>query len=48
MGWTRLVGDVLPGDTVIFVDRVDWKVGDEIVIGPSGYDASEYEIFTIT
>lgn len=43
--WVRLVGDVYVGDTVIFVEQVDWKVGDSIVIGPSGYSEDEAEEF---
>eukprot|EP00361_Fabrea_salina_P003869 CAMPEP_0202427040 /NCGR_PEP_ID=MMETSP1345-20130828/1320_1 /ASSEMBLY_ACC=CAM_ASM_000843 /TAXON_ID=342563 /ORGANISM="Fabrea Fabrea salina" /LENGTH=3382 /DNA_ID=CAMNT_0049037631 /DNA_START=76 /DNA_END=10221 /DNA_ORIENTATION=+ len=46
--WTSLEQDAHPGDSFIFVKAVDWKVGDEIVIAPSGFNASEHETFTIT
>ena len=39
--------NVRPGENVIFVTGVDWQVGDEIAIAPSGYNTTEYEVFTI-
>ena len=36
-----------PGDTFIFVDSVDWVIGDEIVIATGGF-YQEDEVFTIT
>ena len=46
--FTWLEQNVYPGDTTIFVSGVDWEVGDEITISPSGFQASEHELFTIT
>lgn len=36
-----------PGDNVIFVSGVDWEVGDQIAIAPSGFAVDENEAFTI-
>lgn len=47
IAWTLLAQNVYPGESIIFVDSVDWSVGDEIVISPSGFDSSESEKFTI-
>ena len=34
--WTRLTASAKPGDSVINVaSAVDWKVGDELVLGPA-------------
>jgi cell migration-inducing and hyaluronan-binding protein len=52
--WTKLSQTALPGDNVIAIDQnltgssASWKVGDEIVIGPSSYNSSEAESFFIT
>ena len=40
--------NVYPGDSSIFVSGVDWEVGDEISISPSGFKSSEHELFQIT
>ena len=42
--WTRLSGTVGTGMTTITVsDEVDWRVGDRIVIAPSGFDPLQAE-----
>ena len=47
--WTKLASVALMGDRQIFLaENVSWAVGDEIVIGPSHYDAWETETFMIT
>ena len=51
--WFRLAKTALPGDNTITLDQSlqtrtnYWKVGDEIVIGPTSYNSSEAETFTI-
>ena len=45
--FTQLEQNIYPGNDVIFVSGVDWDVDDEIVISPSGFEQSEYEVFTI-
>jgi len=46
--YSFLSQNAYPGDSFIFVDSVDWSVGDEIVIAPSGFDNTEDEVFVIT
>lgn len=45
--WTLLSQNAYPEDNFIFVDSVDWSVGDEIAIAPSGFDKTESESFKI-
>ena len=46
--WTTLGSPALTGDTqIVLAQNVSWSVGDEIVIGPSHYDAWETETFMI-
>ncbi|XP_072034167.1 fibrocystin-L-like [Amphiura filiformis] len=46
--WTRLASTVSPGENSITVVKdTDWKVGDEIVIATSSYDAWHTETFAI-
>lgn len=47
--WTRLDGTVAPGASSITVTgEVDWRVGDRIVVAPSGFDPREAEDRAIT
>ncbi|XP_060067607.1 fibrocystin-L-like [Ylistrum balloti] len=47
--WTRLAETGNPGESSItLADNVTWRVGTEIVIGPTSYDMWETEIFRIT
>jgi hypothetical protein len=46
--FAKLEQNVYPGDSYIFVSQVDWAVGDEIAISPSGFKSSEHEVFVIT
>ena len=49
VSWTQLSDNVRKGDTVISLSqKVNWEVGDEIVVAPSGFDATEAERRTIT
>ena len=50
MTWTRLTNDALRGDTEITLaqSRLDWRVGEKIVIAPSEYEPDEAEVRTIT
>jgi len=42
--WTRLSGSVATGATTITLSQdVDWRVGDRIVIAPSGFDPFQAE-----
>ena len=42
--WTRLAVSCNVGDNVISLSQsVDWKIGSEIVIGPSEFDYSQHE-----
>lgn len=44
VSWTQLSAHANKGDKVISLAKaVDWEVGDEIVIAPSGFDAEEAE-----
>lgn len=46
--WTRLAQIANPGDTQITLESaVEWMVGDEIIIAPTGYKPEEVERFTI-
>ncbi|XP_062600839.1 fibrocystin-L-like [Saccostrea cucullata] len=47
--WTRLAQTANPGDNQLtLASTVDWVVGDEIIIAPTGYKPEEVERFTIT
>ena len=47
--WTKLGSIASMGDRqIVLAENVSWAVGDEIVIGPSHYDAWETETFMIT
>lgn len=52
--WTRLAQTALPGQNTITLDlgiaqkMNKWSVGDTIVIGPTSYNSTEAESFTIT
>lgn len=49
LAWTRLAAHANPGDTSITLAQApDWRVGDELAIAPSGYDAREAEKVTVT
>jgi hypothetical protein len=46
--WTELNVTAEIGDwTITLNEKVDWKVGAEIIIAPSSYDHMEAEIRTI-
>ena len=48
--WSRLTASVLAGSNTIEMpaaDVSDWRVGNQIVIAPSGYDPMQSEIRTI-
>lgn len=46
--WTRLAQTANPGDTQITLESaVEWMVGDEIIVAPTGYKPEEVERFTI-
>ncbi|MEM8861600.1 MAG: G8 domain-containing protein, partial [Chloroflexota bacterium] len=49
VNWTQLAETANPGDTqLVLADAVNWEVGDEIAIAPSGYDPYAGERVTIT
>ncbi|MCS6848946.1 MAG: G8 domain-containing protein [Anaerolineae bacterium] len=49
ISFTQLVAHANPGDTTITLkDAVNWRAGDRIVIAPSGFNALEAELVTIT
>lgn len=48
VSWTKLSSTVSSGSNISVVDPVDWEVGDEIVIAPSGRVWDEYEKKTIS
>ncbi len=49
IAFTQLAAHAGPGDTTITLkDAVNWRVGDRIVIAPSGFSALEAEAVTIT
>ena len=46
--WTQLAATVSPGDkNLTVVDQTDWKVGDEIVVATTSYEAWQTETFVI-
>ncbi|XP_029451975.1 fibrocystin isoform X2 [Rhinatrema bivittatum] len=46
--WTHLRADIAPGnERIVLNDAVDWNPGENIVIGPSSYDAHEAELVTL-
>ena len=49
MSWTQLAATVSPGETSFTVkdDAGSWRVGDKLVVAPSGFEAEEYEVVTI-
>jgi plastocyanin/3D (Asp-Asp-Asp) domain-containing protein len=49
VSWTHLAATAAPGATQLrLAEPVDWRVGDEIVIAPSGTDPLEAEKVTVT
>lgn len=47
--WTTLNTTAQAGESTITVNNVlDWEVGQEIVVAPTGYNAWETETFKIT
>ncbi|XP_021369085.1 fibrocystin-L-like isoform X2 [Mizuhopecten yessoensis] len=47
--WTRLASSAFAGDSQItLAQAVDWAVGSEIVVAPTGYEPREAETFMIT
>ena len=47
--WTELLTTVRAGDTEITLNTdVDWIIGEDIVIAPSGYDNTQTEVRRIT
>ena len=47
--WTRLSQTAAPGSNSITVQEpVDWAVGEEIVIAPTGFNSWETEVMKIT
>jgi hypothetical protein len=49
LSWSQLDGSVAPGDTVLrLADAPTWRVGDEIVVAPSGADPLQAERVTVT
>lgn len=47
VSYSYLEQNAYPADSVIFVDTVDWEIGDEILISPSGFAPYEDEVFII-
>ena len=48
ISWTRLTSSAMAGSTSLsLIEPVDWQVGDEVVIAPSRFLASQTEIRTI-
>lgn len=46
--WTSLQNSAAVGDNkLVLKEPVDWEVGNEIVVAPTGYDVSHTETFTI-
>jgi len=46
--WTQLRKTASPGHTILeTVDAMDWRVGDKVVIAPSGTDPEQAEVRTI-
>ncbi|OMJ78805.1 hypothetical protein SteCoe_21333 [Stentor coeruleus] len=48
VSYSYLEQNAYPDDTIIFVDTVDWEIGDDILISPSGFAPYEDEVFKIT
>jgi hypothetical protein len=49
LAWAKLAAHAAPGDMHIALNTApDWRVGDELVIAPSGYDPREAERVTVT
>ena len=50
LSWGQLAESVAVGDNQLVLDNnpTNWKVGDKIVLAPSGYDTFEAEELTIT
>jgi cell migration-inducing and hyaluronan-binding protein len=49
VAWAKLAAHAAPGDTALeLTDAVDWRVGDRLVVAPSGFDAHEAEAVTVT
>ena len=50
MSWTQLAGTVNASATSITVkdDASSWRVGDKLVVAPSGFEAEEYEVVTVS
>ncbi|CAD5116834.1 DgyrCDS5681 [Dimorphilus gyrociliatus] len=47
--WTTLKSPAAAGDSKLILSRaVDWVVGEEIVVAPTGFDVKHTETFTIT
>ena len=47
--WTTLNTTVQAGETILTLNApVDWEVGNEIVVAPTGYNVWETETFKIT
>ena len=47
--WTTLNTTVQAGETTLTLNApVDWEVGNEIVVAPTGYNVWETETFKIT
>lgn len=47
--WTRLAENVYQGDNKLkLIEPVDWKVGDEIVVGPSEFEYTQHEKRRVT
>ena len=45
--WVHLVQNAHPGDGVIFVERVNWQPGDQLVLTSSSFYQNETEVVTI-
>ena len=50
LGWTQLAATASPGATSIALKDAPstWRAGDKIVIAPSGFEAEEFEVVSIT
>lgn len=45
--WVHLVQNAYAGEDTIFVERVNWQPGDQIVLTSSAFDQNETEVVTI-
>jgi len=45
--WVNLVQNAYPGEDSIFVERVNWQPGDQIVLTSSAFDQNETEVLTV-